>query len=193
MFASLRRSMVARILAIGAVALVTSGSQVGCNGGEGSVRIEDPPLPPPANVGTSFTTALVLRDAGGIERYTFRPGESITFELTVSNRTSQDAEVSFTGFTGTVDVFTPGGNESLWNPYNDRLFAQVIRTQNFGAGETQVFRFVWNQVLPTDSNLGLGIYEARGEFLAGVRLGGPNGPAVDDRELMSTPRNFTIN
>jgi Intracellular proteinase inhibitor len=192
MFAFLRRSVMARVLATGAVALVTSGSQLSCNGGEGMVRIEDPPLPPPEAVDTRFTTLLVLRDSAGAERYAFQPGELITFEITVRNRTTQPATVSFTGYTGSVDVFNNGSNDSLWNPFDDLVFAQVVQTSTFAAGESQVFTHTWNQLLPTGSNLPLGIYEARGLYNARVTLGGPNGTPVEDRDLMSTLRQFTI-
>lgn len=194
MFASSRRSVMARILAIGAVVLVTSGSQVSCNGGEGSARIGDPPPQPQLEAGgTSFTTLLVMKDSAGVEKYAFQPGELITFEMTVRNRTSQPATVSFTGYTGTVDVYNNGSDDSLWNPFDDRVFAQVVLTENFAAGESQVFRFTWNQLLETGSNLPLGIYETRGRFAARVTLGGPNGTLVDDRDLRSTLRQFTIN
>ena len=194
MFASLRRSMMARILAVGAVALVTSGSQVSCNSGEGSVRIGDPPPQSPQEVGTTdFATLLVLRDSAGNEKYAFQPGELITFEISVRNRTTQPATVSFTGYTGTVDVFNNGSNDSLWNPHDDMVFAQVVQTATFAPGETQVIRHTWNQLLGTGSYLPFGIYEARGRFHARVTLGGPDGPVVDERDLRSTLRQFTIN
>jgi hypothetical protein len=194
MFASLRRSMMARILAVGAVALVTSGSQVSCNGGEGMATIGDPPPQPQQEAGgTSFTTLLVLKDSAGAEKYAFQPGELITFEITVRNRTTQPATVSFTGYTGSVDVFNNGSNNSIWNPYDDIIFAQVVQTTTVAAGESQVFSHTWNQLLPTGSNLPLGIYEARGRYHARVTLGGPSGTLVDDRDLRSTLRQFTIN
>ncbi len=184
----------ARILAIGAVALITSGSQVSCNGGEGTARIGDPPPQPQQEAGgTYFTTLLVLRDSAGVEKYAFQPGELITFEVTVRNRTSQPATVEFTGYTGTVDVFNNGSDDSLWNPFDDRVFAQVVQTTSVGAGESQVFTFTWNQLLETGSNLPLGIYETRGQYLARVTLGGANGTVVDSRDLRSTLRQFTIN
>jgi hypothetical protein len=186
--------MVARILGIGAVALVTSGSQVSCNGGEGSVRIGDPPPQPQLESGsTSFTTFLVLKDSAGNEKYAYQPGELITFEVTVRNRTTQPATVSFTGYAGTVDVFNNGTDDSIWNPFDDRVFAQVVQTDTIDAGESQIYRFTWNQLLETGSNLPLGIYEARGRLFARVTLGGPNGAEVDDRDLRSTLRQFTIN
>jgi hypothetical protein len=197
MFASARknrRSMVARLLTVVAVVMVTSGSQVSCNGGEGSATIGDPPPQPQQEAGsTDFATLLVLKDSAGNEKYAFQPGELITFEITVRNRTSQPATVSFTGYTGSVDVFNNGGNNSIWNPHDDMVFAQVVQTTTFAAGETQVFRHTWNQLLGTGSYLPLGIYETRGLFHARVTLGGPNGPLVDERDLRSTLRQFTIN
>ena len=194
MLASLRRSAMARILAVGAVVLVTSGSQVSCNGGEGSATIGDPPPQAQQEAGsTHFTTMLVLRDSAGVETYAFQPGELITFEITVRNRTSQVATVEFTGYTGSVDVYNNGSDDSIWNPFDDRLFAQVVQTTTFAAGDSQVFRFTWNQLLETGSNLPLGIFETRGQFNARVTLGGPGGTVVDNRDLRSTLRQFTIN
>jgi hypothetical protein len=109
----------------------------------------------------------------------------------VRNRTARDAEVQFTGYTGTVQVFNNGGTAPFWNPYHGRFFAQVVQTQTFAANDSQVFRFTWNQVLPDGSSLAPGTYEAQGLFMARVFLGPARTP-VDVRELESTLRQFTV-
>jgi hypothetical protein len=48
-------------------------------------------------------------------------------------------------------------------------------------------------MLQTGSNLPVGIYETRGRFTGIITLGGPNGTVVDERDLISTLRQFTIN
>ena len=182
--------MMARILTISAVALVTSGSQVSCNTGDGTAFYRDDPQP--AGVSAAFTTLLVLKDDAGNEKYAFQRGELITFEVTVRNRTTQSAVLDYTGYTGTVQIFNNGGSTSLWDPYRGQVFAQVVQSRPFPAGDEQVFQFTWNQVLPDGSNLPAGAYEAQG-LLNGMAFLGAGRTPVDDRDLESTLRRFTIN
>jgi hypothetical protein len=190
MFDLLRRSMMSRMLAVGVVALATSGSQVSCSTGDTS-KLDDAQQDSSSGANASFTTLLVLRDAAGAERYTFQRGELITFEVTVRNRTTQAGAHEYTGPTGNVHVFNNGGTSSLWNPHHGRVFAQVVQYQTLPAGETQTMRYTWNQVLPDGSNLPVGTYEAQGSLTGMVFLGAAR-TRVDEDDLVSTLRQFTI-
>lgn len=184
----LRRSMMARMIALGVVGLVTSGSQSSCSS-DGTLAIREQPED---GADAAFTTLLTLKDSAGTEKYAFQRDELIHFEVMVRNRTHMPAEIRFTGYEGTVQVFEDGGSAAIWDPYHDRVFAQVVETRTFPASSVQVLRFTWNQVLPDGSTLAPGTYEARGRFTPFVDLLPARTP-VDDRELESTLRQFTIN
>lgn len=177
----LRRSRVARLLAVGAVALVTGGAQTSCSAGDPSL------LPRPEESGESgngptFTTTLVLEDAAGVEKTSFQAGERITLQLTVRNRTPQTVEVDFaSGHQYDFFVFTSGSNATHWVWSSTALFTQATSTQTFAAGESKVFSVHWS----TDRR---GQYEARGALLFDGLLQNPLAP----HELGSTLREFTV-
>jgi tripartite ATP-independent transporter DctM subunit len=109
----IRHSMIARLFAVGVVALVTSGSQVQCSSG-------DPDALPPIDEidgetgdGPSFTTRLVIRDSAGRETDEFRRGELITFEVTVHNKTTQPIVLSYTGMSGSALADAAGSGKLM--------------------------------------------------------------------------------
>jgi hypothetical protein len=173
--------MVSRLVALGAVVLVTGGAQTSCSTGDLSQ------LPPRDDSGVSgdgptFTTTLVLRDAAGVARSSFQAGELITFELSVRNRTSQPVDVDFrSGQQYDFYAFRSGTRDVVWLWSSTALFIAAETTLNFAAGETKVFTVQWSQGAP-------GSYEARGAVLFDALMSNPQAP----HELGSILVPFTI-
>jgi hypothetical protein len=188
-----RRSMIARLIAVGAVALVTGGAQVSCSSGDDS-----PLLPPIEEIdgdtgeGPTFTTRLVLRDSSGQETYRFARGELITFEVTVHNHTEQPVVLGYTGISGTAVVFTRSDDQPFWYPGYGTAYPAVMSYVTIEANETKTYSITWNQEKPDGSFLTRGNYRARGLFLAPGVLG-PDSDYLFPHELASQLRGFTIN
>lgn len=179
MFDYLRRSTVVRLVAIGAVALFTSGAQTRCSSGD---LDEFPGDDENADVPT-FTTTLVLRDSAGVARNSFEAGELITFELSVRNRTDQPVELDFpSGHQYDFFAFKAGTSDVVWLWSSTALFTQAASTLTFAGGETKVFSVNWSQGER-------GSYEGRGAVLFDALWTNRQAP----HELGSTLVPFTIN
>lgn len=154
----MRRSMMARLVAVAAVALLTGGAQSRCSSGDSGLigEIQDPGT----GSGPTFTTSLILRDAAGQAATSFREGETITLELTVRNRTSHVVELDFaSGQQYDFFALRSGTSSVVWLWSSTALFTQAESQLTFAAGESKVFRVTW---APT---VGRGSYEARGALL----------------------------
>jgi len=181
MFDFLRRSMMARILAMGAVALVTSGSQVKCTSGDTS-DLEDPPAE--SGEGPTFTTTLLLKDAAGTVKTSFQSGEVITFELTVRNRTTGAVQLDFaSGQQYDFFAFNGGTRNVAWLWSSTALFTMAATRLEFAAGESKVFAVNWAQTAARGS------YEGRGAMIFDQLHDNPQAP----HQLGSTLVPFTIN
>lgn len=144
MFDYIRRSTVARLLAVGAVALVTGGSQVSCNTGAGTGEFTGG-----SGNGPTFTTTLLLRDSAGAAKNAFQAGELIHFELSVRNRTGQPVELDFSsGQQYDFFAFEAGSANLAWLWSSTALFTQAASTLTFAAGETKVFTVSWASGTP---------------------------------------------
>lgn len=188
MFSLIRRSMIARLLALGVVAFVTAGAEKGCVFG---VNSDDDPIDQDdgSGSGSTFTTTLVLRDSAGTEKYTFRSDELITFELRVRNLTSQAQTVNLATTLATdFHVFEAGAETSIWSSSDGTNAPAVITPLNFSANETKVMSYTWNQVLLDGTVLGPGDYETRGLVGAVGVTADPGAP----HELRSVLRGFQI-
>jgi hypothetical protein len=176
----IRRSMMARLLVIGAVAMVTGGAQYSCSSG-------DPSLLPPRDIdsgdGPTFTTTLTLEDSAGVEKSSFAQGELIVLKLTVRNRTSQPVELDFaTGQQYDFFAFRSGANSTSWRWSATALFTQATSQLSFAAGESKLFTVTWAPDLPR------GAYEARGALVFDGLSTNPLAP----HELGSTLKVFNI-
>jgi hypothetical protein len=197
MLAFIRRSMIARLLGLAAVAVFTGGAQSSCSGSSGDPTVDEPaPIPIVdddlgSGNGPNFTSTLVLRNSAGAESYRFTRAELITFEFTVRNHSALPVTLSYTGVPASAFVFYSGGSMPIWDPFHGQVFAQVISTTTLAAGETRVFSFPWNQVLADGGMLQRGNYQARGVFLA-PGVFGPNSDYLYPHELGSNLRSFTI-
>jgi hypothetical protein len=179
------RTMIARLLMLGAVCLVTSGSQVSCSSGT-SAQV---PGGGTGN-GPTFTTTLVLRDAAGAETNSFSRGDLIRFELTVRNRTDQTVHLTLnSGLQSDFVVFDNGGNVPRWQWSEGKVFITGTTEITFAPLETRVFTVDWNQQLRTGDALAAGSYEARGVLPFEAFASNPQAP----HELGSTLRAFRVN
>lgn len=168
--------MIARLLALGAVALVTMGAQSSCSSSYGGARIDDPTNG--SGDGPTFTTTMMLKDSSGKVTSRFRRGDLITMELTVRNRTDVVQRLSF------VDashqdflVFDAGTPQLRWRWTDGKAFAQVVTEVMFAPQETQTLSVTWDQVLASGAMLEAGGYDARGmlmRLLPGADLQAPN-------------------
>jgi len=107
-----RLSMIARLVALGAVGLLTMGAQSSCsvNNGEGKLEVVDKGSGTGTNTGPTFSTTLTLKDSNGRVTSHFTRGELITFELSVLNRTGSPLRLQFPSAGGFNDfvVYRPG-------------------------------------------------------------------------------------
>lgn len=177
----IRRSMMARLAAVAAVALFTSGAQTRCSSGDNGFigEINDPG----SGNGPTFTTTLVLKDSAGNPKTLFPAGDVVTLELSVRNRTSQPVELDFTsGQQYDFFVFRSGSNTPLWRWSSAALFTQAASQLTFAPGETKVFTVTWAQ------DVSRGAYEARGAVLFDELRTNPQAP----HELGSTLVAFTV-
>jgi|SRR5687767_9475109 len=189
MFDFIRRSMIARLIELGAVAMITGGAEKGCVFGtsddDGIVDVDDG-----SGNGDTFVTTLVLRDSAGTEKYVFEPDELIIFELSVRNRTAVAQTVNLST-TNSRDfyVYDDGEETALWNAMHDQSFAAVVTPLDFAANETKTMTFTWDQELPDGTFLPAGHYDSRGLVAAVGVSTDPDEP----HELRSVIRGFEVN
>jgi hypothetical protein len=190
MFSFIRRSMIARLIALGAVGLVTMGVEKGCV--FGTSDDDDDPID---NVddgsgnGTTFETRLVLRDSSGSQTTLFEPNELITLELTVRNKTAVEQTVELPStLVHEFYVFDDNEETALWVSSDDQTVNPVVTPLEFAANETKVMSITWNQGLGDGTFLGSGVYDVRGLVAADDVSADPDEP----HELRSVLGGFEI-
>lgn len=195
MFDDFRRSMIARLIGISAIAIVCSGAQYSCSSNSGADNPfddEDPPREINSGDGPNFSTTIKLRDPAGTEKYTFARGELITIEIAVRNRKAESVTVQLASPNASdFFVFRNGQDDFAWNWTHGRAFAAVVVPLEFAANETKVVSCTWDQVLPDGAMADRGSYEARGAIMA-VGVFGPTGSALAPHELASGLKGFRI-
>jgi hypothetical protein len=160
MFSFLRHPMMSRLAAVIAIGLFTGGAQYSCSNGSGNIRdgrdID-------SGNGPTFTTSLVLRDSSGAQATRFDQGETITFELTVRNRTNTTVRLE-SGHPPDSDfvVFDDGTDDVRWRHNEGRGIPLVVTPIVFAPRETRTFTVNWDQLLLNGTMLVNGNYEARG-------------------------------
>jgi hypothetical protein len=188
-------AMIARLAVLGAVCVLTMGAQSSCssNGGEGTLRVDDPPVSTGKGTrnGPTFSVTLALKDSSGRVTSRFSRGELITFELSVLNRTSAPIRLQLPTMGGNQDfqVFEPGATESEWDWVANKSFPAVVTEVIFEAGGTQVFTGTWDQVKLDGAMLQAGTHEAFGRFFP---IPG-QGLALTDDDTQSPRVRFMVN
>jgi hypothetical protein len=193
MFASTRVSMIARLLALGAVALFTMGAQSSCSSGAdgGKLVVGDPEPGKGTRSGPTFSVTLALKDSSGRIKDHFARNELITFELTVLNRTNAPIKLQLPTLGGNQDfkVYKAGADDNLWDWAMNKLFATVITDVTFEAGGSHVFAGTWDQDLLDGTMLPAGSYEATGQWFA---VPGQQ-PPLTEADTLSPRVRFMVN
>jgi intracellular proteinase inhibitor BsuPI len=192
-----RTSMIARLVALGAVGLLTMGAQSSCsvNNGEGTLEVtdgnQDADPGTGTNTGPTFSTTLTLKDSSGKITSQFARGELITFELSVLNRTNAPITLRFPSMGGYNDfyVYKPATDEARWEYLANKIFPAVVTDITFEAGNAHVFSGTWDQVKLNGDMLESGTHEAYGLFLP---INGQT-PALTQDETRSPRVTFTVN
>lgn len=180
----MRGSMMARLALLGGICLLTMGSQYSCSSGDGTLDIGDP-----GNDDGNFSVSLTLRDTNGVQQTNFRFGQSIQFELTVTNDTNDTQRITLpSGQVFDFGVLNQQTSNPRWKWSTNRAFTQATINLDFAPHQSRTYPIVWNGVLDDGTQLMPGIYDARGT-LAFSQYGG-NWRANDD--LASPLDSFTI-
>jgi Intracellular proteinase inhibitor len=142
------------------------------------------------DIGPTFVTDLVLKNAAGQVRQEFANGELITLELTVRNRTNTDVVVQFdSGHQFEFLVVDSGSRRVRWMWSSDKQFTQFVTELEFAPGQTHTFTTTWNQVGDDKQPVGPGNYEARGVLLFSEFRANP----LAQHQLGSPLKPFRIN
>jgi hypothetical protein len=116
--------------------------------------------------GPTFVTDLVTRNAAGAVDNQFARGEPVTFELSVRNRTRQEAVVQFSsGHQFDFVVVNDGTRNVRWKWSHGRAFLTIPTELEFAAGETKIFRVTWDQLDNDGQQVSAGEYESRGVMM----------------------------
>jgi hypothetical protein len=113
---------------------------------------------------TTFTTSLQLKDAGGLQKTSFRMGETITFVLSIKNNTSTQQTLSFpNAMMFDIIVLEPGTTRIIWLWSADKVFAQVLGGLSFNPQETKIFMEDWDQKDSINKvQVASGVYDSQG-------------------------------
>lgn len=171
-----RHAVIARLLAIASIWLLTVAAT--------SCSTDDSEFG-----GPTFATDLTLRNAAGNATQEFAPGEPITLELTVRNRSSNEAILQFaSGHQSDAVVLDSGTSRVRWKWSHGKAFTQATSELAFAPEEVKTVTLVWNQVGNDGFPVGPGNYEARGVLLFGQFATDP----LALHQLGSPLRPFTI-
>lgn len=110
-----------------------------------------------------FDTRLVLLDDGGGKATEFSQGETVTFELSVTNRDKRTRLIALSS-TLEFDILVAQyfGSPVLWQRSFGVIFSPVLTDMVFSPGETKTFRAEWDQVTDLGEPFYTGGYYAQG-------------------------------
>ena len=163
-------SMIARLVLLGAAALITMGSQSSCSFGDdgGKLVVGDPGGGTGTNTGPTFQTTLALKNSSGTTTGQFHRGELITFELTVLNRSDAPITLHFPSLGGYADfkVYDRGTDNQRFDWLANKLFAAVVTDLTFEAHGSHTFTGTWDWVDTGGTMVPAGSYEAQGLWIS---------------------------
>ncbi len=167
----------ARVLALGAIWTFTAGATSCSVGDDDEIG------------GPTFVTDLTLKNAAGNVTDQFAPGETITLELTVRNRSDLEAVLEFaSGQQFDFVVLDSGTSRVRWKWSQGKAFTQATSELLFAPGQTRTIAVQWDQRDDDGLPVALGNYEARGVLIFGQFASDPLFP----HQLGSPLRRFTI-
>jgi len=139
--------------------------------------------------GPTFVTDLTLRNSAGTVASEFSPGETITLELTVRNRSDLEAVLEFTsGQQSDFVVLDSGTTRVRWKWSHGKAFTQATTDLVFAPDQTRTITVQWDQRDNDGLAIAPGNYEARGVLIFGRFASDPLFP----HQLGSPLRRFTI-
>lgn len=137
----------------------------------------------------TFVADLVLKNAAGVPRQEFAPGDPITMELTVRNRSNTEAILQFTTNQQFDFVVVDGGtSRTRWLWSFGKAFLQGTTELEFAPNQTRTFVVTWDQLDNARLPVSVGNYEARGVLLFAEFAFNP----LAQSQLGSPVRAFTI-
>ena len=137
----------------------------------------------------TFVADLVLKNAAGVVRQEFAPGDPITMELTVRNRSNTEAILQFaTNQQFDFVVVDNGTSRTRWLWSFGKAFLQGTTELEFAPNESKKFVVTWDQLDNARLPVGVGNYEARGVLLFAEFAFNPLAPS----QLGSPVRDFVI-
>ncbi len=137
----------------------------------------------------TFVADLVLKNAAGAVRQEFAPGDPITMELTVRNRSNTEAILQFaTNQQFDFVVVDSGTSRTRWLWSFGKAFLQGTTELEFAPNQTRTFVVTWDQLDNARLPVSVGNYEARGVLLFAEFAFNPLAPS----QLGSPVRVFTI-
>jgi hypothetical protein len=178
-----RATIMARLALLGGICFLMAATKWAC------VSNTMDPIDDPDGSQTTFVTRLVLFDAAGTRTSNFVFGETIRFELEVTNVSTRRVHVQFDD-AQTYDfvVLDSGTSRARWQWSDDQAFAQATQELTFEPGASRTFTVSWSGQLADGSQLPVGNYEARGVMVFDEFFGDP----LARNELGSPLQPFTV-
>ena len=109
-----------------------------------------------------FETRLELKNAAGEAAREFRSGETITFVVTIRNRSAAPRTLTLPTSQTHDCIVTSADHREVWRLSSGRMYAQMITEWTLKPGETRSFATPWDPLDVSGRPLPGGEYEAVG-------------------------------
>ncbi len=151
----MRHPIISRLALISGLCLVLMGSQFSCSSGGDEDGGNGGP--------TGFDVELVLKTTGGTPRTNFDVGQSIVFELHVTNRSGSTQTLNLpSGQVYDLVLLDDNGTAPRWRWSFNRTFTPAASTLTFAGHQEQIYVYIWNGILDNGTQLMSGTYQVRG-------------------------------
>ncbi|MGH8707992.1 MAG: BsuPI-related putative proteinase inhibitor [Burkholderiales bacterium] len=111
---------------------------------------------------SDFETRLVLKNTAGKESVEFRGRESITFAVTIRNRSDAARTLTLPSSQTYDCIVYSGKDREVWRWSAGRMFTQAITELSLAPGESRSFTLTWNQTDRKGAPLPAGDYRVVG-------------------------------
>ncbi|MBW3567113.1 MAG: hypothetical protein KY410_03985 [Proteobacteria bacterium] len=98
------------------------------------------------NAGTEGATVNVefrIENTNGEEQQVFEPGQTLLFVFEVQNHGDSSQRLDYTFPPHRVEVVDPQDGKPVWQAWEGRMFAQVMRHADIAPGESEIFSVEW--------------------------------------------------
>ena len=142
-----------RALACGLCLVLPGLQSCGGGGGDDAGGGDDP----------EFNVELTMRGSNGAETSNFSFGNSIVFDLRVTNRSGGSQVLTLpTSQVYDLAVFAEGSQTPIWRWSFNRTFAPAATILNFTGHQAIDYLYIWPGVLEDGTQIMPGTYEVRG-------------------------------